>query len=98
MMPFPLACLSGPGVRLLLFVWSLPFLVIGALVIFIPVGVARGVHDHRRLRAESRAARGLCPRCGYDLRASPLRCLECGRATSAARAARDDWPAIVVDE
>jgi predicted RNA-binding Zn-ribbon protein involved in translation (DUF1610 family) len=98
MISFPLACLSGPGVLLLLFVWSLPFLVIGALVIVIPVGVARGIHDHRRLRAESRAARGLCPRCGYDLRASPLRCPECGRATSAARSASDDWPIIELDE
>ena len=38
---------------------------------------------HRR-RARRRAARGLCPRCGYDLRATPGRCPECGHAPAGA--------------
>ena len=38
----------------------------------------RGIH----LKREQRRAAGLCPRCGYDLRASPGRCPECGQATT----------------
>ena len=35
---------------------------------------------HRRRRARARLVRGLCPDCGYDLRATPGRCPECGAA------------------
>jgi hypothetical protein len=37
-------------------------------------------------RARLRTSRGLCPDCGYDLRASPRRCPECGRAARATAA------------
>ena len=51
---------------------ALPAAVFAAL----PAGAAaRGVF---RLRRRRRAARGLCARCGYDLRASAGRCPECG--------------------
>jgi hypothetical protein len=38
----------------------------------------------RRRRRRGRLTQGLCPRCGYDLRATPGRCPECGHSNSAA--------------
>jgi len=43
------------------------------------------VRSHRRSlerKREKQRTRGLCPICGYDLRASPERCPECGKLAS----------------
>jgi hypothetical protein len=41
------------------------------------------VVTRRRNRAARRIAKGCCPACGYDLRASPGRCPECGHGSDA---------------
>lgn len=40
--------------------------------------ILSGVAFFQTRRLKRRLARGLCPNCGYDLRATPDRCPECG--------------------
>ena len=46
-----------------------------AVMLLAAAPASRAVFEIRRFR---RARAGLCPRCGYDLRATPGRCPECG--------------------
>lgn len=59
-----------------------------ALAVYLGLFVAfyRWLHGWR-VRAHRRAS-GLCPRCGYDLRASPGRCPECGTGAAVAVASQ----------
>ena len=55
--------------------WAVPVqAVVGPLI-----GAGILLYDRRRASREQRKAEGLCPICGYDLRATPDRCPECGR-------------------
>ena len=58
-------------------------LVVPLWAVALPAAVMPALWVWRRLNARSRRAAGLCPGCGYDLRATPGRCPECGTASAA---------------
>ena len=58
---------------------NVPLWFVLALFLIAPGGVL--IEKVRRARAARRA--GYCPVCGYDLRATPNRCPECGREVAA---------------
>jgi hypothetical protein len=55
--------------------WAPHWLVAGVFAMPPAVAFAR---RRRRTRQAARRHHGLCPNCGYDLRATPTRCPECG--------------------
>jgi hypothetical protein len=61
--------------------WSVavPFWPLALALALLPLG-----REVRRRRVRRNNRLGLCPRCGYDLRATPGRCPECGQVVPAA--------------
>jgi hypothetical protein len=62
---------------------SIPLWMLVILMLMLPLGLslrAAFVRFERYLRLRRAARRGKCPFCGYDLRATPQRCPECGKA------------------
>ena len=84
---FALAPILAPGAGVILIESSHPFNVVEGrfwrslilwAILFLPACAADVNGILRRERAKRESAFGLCSRCGYDLRATPDRCPECG--------------------
>ncbi|HWE92978.1 MAG TPA: hypothetical protein VG269_03325 [Tepidisphaeraceae bacterium] len=74
-------CYWGPAANgVYLYAVSVPYLWVTVLTL--PALCARVITARRRRRA---AAIGKCVNCGYDLRATPDRCPECGAVPTTAR-------------
>ena len=69
---------SEPGHRATGIGWSTPYWFL-VFLCSLPVGLRAFLVLRRRRQHRL----GLCPSCGYDLRATPGRCPECGTAVSA---------------
>jgi hypothetical protein len=58
--------------------WRFVFPAWAVVAVLLSPSAARAVPLWQRRLARGRQKSGLCPRCGYDLRATPGRCPECG--------------------
>jgi hypothetical protein len=81
-------CMFAGGIAYTYRDWHVPYYVLWWVTLPAPLLVLREIARHRR-RRRSRDGAGHCAGCGYDLRATPDRCPECGRpVTPAARRAQ----------
>jgi hypothetical protein len=60
--------------------FGLPQLVLPYWLLFIATAMLPGTRFSRWSRSRQKRPRGVCTECGYDLRATPERCPECGTA------------------
>jgi len=63
--------------------WSIRVPLWAIALAFSALPVFRALRWRRRRRARRARSAGLCPACGYDLRATPERCPECGATPTA---------------
>jgi predicted amidophosphoribosyltransferase len=57
--------------------WMIPYWALMLVLACLPALAIR-----KALRSRRRRQPGLCPACGYDLRATPGRCPECGAVSA----------------
>ncbi len=72
-MPLGTSTISSVQIFSQIEVWAVPFWLTVLVLAIFPAILIRQI-----IRASRRSISGLCPTCGYDLRATPDRCPECG--------------------